>query len=43
VHTTLLGDVDPFGLVCTYMSGIRFAVIGIAWIMAALIFMGRTD
>jgi hypothetical protein len=43
VQTQLVGAVDPFGLVCTYMSGIRFAVIGIAWIMAALIFLGRVD
>jgi hypothetical protein len=43
VQTQLIGSVDPFGLVCTYMSGIRFAVIGIAWIMAALIFLGRVD
>jgi hypothetical protein len=43
VQTQLIGAVDPFGLVCTYMSGIRFAVIGIAWIMAALIFLGRVD
>lgn len=35
--------VDPFGLVCTYMSGIRFAIIGVAWLMAALIFLGRVD
>lgn len=35
--------VDPFGLVCTYMAGIRFAIIGVAWLMAALIFLGRVD
>lgn len=43
VHTVSLGDVDVFGLVCTYMQGIRFLVIGIAWLIAALIFIGRTD
>lgn len=30
----------PFDLVCQYMSGIRFAVIGAAWIAAAFIVMG---
>jgi len=43
VHTSLVGDVDPFGLVCTYMSGIRYFVIGISFIMATLIFLGRVD
>lgn len=43
VHTTLVGDVDPFGLICTYMGGIRFAVIGFAGLIAALIFIGRLD
>lgn len=43
VHTVSLGDVDVFGLMCTYMAGIRFLVIGMAWLIAALIFIGRTD
>lgn len=43
VHTVSLGDVDVFGLICTYMQGIRFLVIGISWLIAALIFVGRTD
>jgi len=43
VHTSLVGDVDPFGLVCTYMAGIRYFVIGISFIMATLIFLGRVD
>lgn len=43
VHTVSLGDVDVFGLICTYMQGIRFLVIGISWLIAALIFIGRTD
>lgn len=43
VHTMSVGNVDVFGLVCQYAAGIRFAVIGFAWIMAALIFLGRTD
>jgi hypothetical protein len=43
VHTASIGDVDPFGLICTYMSGLRFVVIGIAWLMAGFIFLGRVD
>jgi len=43
VHTTLAGDVDPYALFCTYASGIRFAVIGFAFMVAVMIFLGRTD
>ncbi len=43
VMTLSIGAVDPFGLICTYMTGIRFAVIGIAWLMAGFIFLGRID
>ena len=43
VHTTKLGNVDVFGLFCTYAAGIRFAVIGFAFMVAVLIFLGRTD
>ncbi|MFN5048840.1 hypothetical protein [Roseateles sp.] len=35
--------VDPFGLFCKYMAGIRFAVIGVAWLIAAFIFLGRIE
>ncbi|MES2099389.1 MAG: hypothetical protein V4569_06180 [Pseudomonadota bacterium] len=43
VQTASLGMVDPYGLFCTYMTGIRFAVIGVAWLIGALIFIGRID
>lgn len=43
VSTQLLGDVDVFHFFCTYASGIRPFVIGVAWVIAALIFIGRTD
>jgi hypothetical protein len=43
VHTTSLGNVDPYALFCTYAAGIRFAVIGFAFMVAVLIFLGRTD
>jgi hypothetical protein len=43
VHTVSLGNVDVFGLFCKFMAGIRFAVIGCAWIIAAMIFIGRTE
>jgi hypothetical protein len=36
-------DVDPFGLLCTYMNGIRSLVIGFAGIMGCMIFLGRLD
>lgn len=32
----------PFDLFCTYMGGIRFAVLAWAWISAAFIFVGRS-
>lgn len=35
--------VDPYGLFCTYMGGIRFAIVGVAWLIAALIFIGRIE
>jgi hypothetical protein len=43
VHTASLGDVDVFGLFCTFLTGIRFAVIGCAWLLAGFIFLGRVD
>jgi len=43
VHTVSLGNVDVFGMFCKFMAGIRFAVVGCAWIIAAMIFIGRTE
>lgn len=35
--------IDPYGLVCTYMGGIRFALLGSSFLIACLIFIGRVD
>lgn len=43
VQTQSIGAVDPYGMFCTYASGIRFIVIGFAGIIATLIFIGRIE
>lgn len=38
-----VGTVDVFGLVCTYATGIKFLVLGGAWLLAAFIVLGRIE
>lgn len=43
VYTHLVGNVDVYQLFCKYLQGIRFLVIGFAWLMGTLIFIGRVE